>query len=73
MTEQNPFRFGPTRGELWFWLWVSLGGLAVMGFALWLHGLPGGAALVEVVGLPILIFGYLGGRSAKRLTHRQHP
>jgi len=73
MTEPNPFRYGPTRGELWFWLWVSLGGLAMMSLAIIYHGFPGGPALAEVVGLPVVVFGYLGGRSVKRLTRRQHP
>lgn len=73
MSEKSPYRFGPTRGELWFWLWASLGGFCLMAVALGLHGIPGGAALVEVVGLPLLLFGYLGGRSVKRLIRRQHP
>ncbi|WP_309666567.1 hypothetical protein [Tabrizicola sp.] len=73
MTEKNPYRFGPPRGELWFWLWVSLGGLALMGFALFYRGFPDGPALAEVVMLPMLAFGYLGGRSVKRLIRRQHP
>jgi hypothetical protein len=73
MTGNARWRFGPTRGELWFWLWVSAGGLCLMGAALMLHGLPQGAALVEVVGLATLVFGYLGGRSIKRLIRREHP
>lgn len=73
MTEKNPYRFGPLRGELWFWLWASIGGLALMGFALFYRGFPGGPALAEVVALPMLAFGYLGGRSVKRLIRRQHP
>ena len=63
MTEKNPYRFGPTRGELWFWLWVSVGGLALMAFALAFRGLPSGPALAEVVGLAGLDFGDLGLRS----------
>jgi hypothetical protein len=73
MSEKNPYRYGPTRGELWFWLWASLGGLGLMVFALFYHGLPGGPALAEVVALPVLAFGYLGGRSVKRLIRREHP
>ena len=69
----NPYRFGPTRGELWFWLCTSAAGLAFLAFALGIHGFPGGAALAEVVGLPVLAFGYLGGRSIKRLIRREHP
>jgi hypothetical protein len=73
MTKTNPYRFGPTRGELWVWLGISLGGLALMTAGLVIRGLPSGPALVEVVGLAGLVFGYLGGRSVKRLIRRQHP
>jgi hypothetical protein len=73
MTEKNPYRFGPTRGELWFWLWTSAGGLGLVAFAILFRGLPSGPALAEVVGLAGLVFGYLGGRSIKRLIRREHP
>lgn len=73
MTDKNPYRFGPTRGELWFWLWVSLGGFGLMAVALFLRGLPQGPAIAEVVGLATVVFGYLGVRSVKRLIRRQHP
>jgi hypothetical protein len=73
MTEKNPYRFGPTRGELWFWLWASIGGLALTVFALAYRGLPSGPALAEVVGLAGLVFGYLGLRSVKRLIRKEHP
>jgi hypothetical protein len=69
----NPFRYGPTRGELWFWLAASIGGLGLMAFAFLYRGLPGGPALIELVGLPIALFGYLGGRSIKRLIRREYP
>lgn len=73
VTGNNPWRFGPTRGELWFWLWVSVGGLALMGAALAVRGIPTGPAIAEVVGLAGLVFGYLGTRSVKRLLRREHP
>lgn len=73
MTDKNPYRYGPSRGELWFWLWVSVGGFALMAVALLVHGMPSGPALVEVVGLAGLVFGYLGLRSVKRLIRREHP
>ena len=73
MTERNAYRFGPTRRELWFWLCVSLGGLAVLSAALFHLGLPDGPALAEVVVVPVGVFGFLGGRSVKRLIRRQHP
>jgi xanthosine utilization system XapX-like protein len=44
-----------------------------MVFALVYHGLPGGPALIELVGLPVILFGYLGTRSVKRLIRREHP
>ncbi len=73
MTEKNPWRYGPTRGELWFWLWASAGGLCLMGVALIVRGIPDGPAIAEVVGLASVVFGYLGGRSVKRLIRREHP
>lgn len=73
MSGQNPYRYGPTRGELWFWLWASAGGLGLMGLALALRGLPSGPAIAEVVGMAGIVFGYLGGRSVKRLIRREHP
>lgn len=73
MNEKNPWRFGPTRGELWFWLWVSIGGFGLLTVALMLRGIPQGPAIAEVVGLATVVFGYLGIRSAKRLIRREHP
>lgn len=73
MDGKDPWRFAPTRGELWFWLWVSLGGFALMGVALAVRGIPQGPAIAEVVGLAVLVFGYLGGRSVKRLIRGEHP
>jgi hypothetical protein len=69
----NPFRYGPTRGELTFWLLVSAAGIGFMIYAFVLRGVPQSAALVELVGLPVLVFGYLGGRSVKRLIRREYP
>jgi hypothetical protein len=73
LDEKNPWRFAPTRGELWFWLWVSAGGLGLMVVALVVRGIPEGPAIAEVVGLAGVVFGYLGGRSVKRLIRREHP
>jgi hypothetical protein len=73
MSDKKPYRYGPTRGELWFWLWASAGGLGLMGVALFLRGVPNGPALAEVIGLAGAVFGYLGGRSIKRLIRREHP
>lgn len=73
MEDRNRWRFGPTRGELWFWLCTSAGGFALIGVALAVRGLPEGPAIAEVVGLATVVFGYLGGRSVKRLIRREHP
>lgn len=73
MSEKSPWRFGPTRSELWFWLWASLAGFALLGVALAVRGIPEGPAIAEVVGLATVVFGYLGGRSLKRLIRREHP
>lgn len=70
---KNPYRYGPTRGELKFWLAVSMGCLGLVAFALAYRGLPRGPAMVEVIGLPLVAFSYLGGRSIKRLIRREHP
>lgn len=73
MEEKDPWRFAPSRGELWFWLWASLGGFGLLAVALGVRGSPQGPAIAEVVGLATLVFGYLGGRSVKRLVRREHP
>ena len=73
MDDRNPWRFGPTRGELWVWLWASAGGFAFLAVALVVRGIPDGPAIAEVVGLATVVFGYLGIRSVKRLIRREHP
>ena len=73
MDAKNPWRFAPTRGELWFWLWVRLPQLEVRGVPLAVRGIPKGPAIAEVVGLATVVFGYLGGRSIKRLIRGEHP
>ncbi|MFO6465925.1 hypothetical protein ACK8OR_16155 [Jannaschia sp. KMU-145] len=49
-------KYGPNRRETWFYLLVSLGGLALMGGAVALRGV-GGIAAIEVVGMSTLFFG----------------
>lgn len=68
----DPRKYGPTRGELWFWLAVSGIGLAVMTVALTIRA-PSWPALIEVMLLPGLLFGWLGLRSVRRLIRRDHP
>jgi hypothetical protein len=49
-------KFGPTRGELWFRLIVSVFGLVLMVVAVTARGVQG-IAWVEVVGLASVFFG----------------
>lgn len=50
-------KYGPTRSELKFRLWVSLAGLLLLVGALVFRGLPLSIAMVEVVGIAIAFFG----------------
>jgi len=50
-------KYGPTRGEYWLRLAISVGGLGLLVFAIILHGWPEGPGLVEVVGFAGLFFG----------------
>lgn len=54
-------RHGPGRGELLFRLLFSLAGLAFLGAAVALHGLPSGPAFVEI---GLLAGGFFGGTAA---------
>ena len=67
------FKYGPTRGELWFRLVVSVLGLAFLAAAISLRGLPDGPALVEVVGVALALFGGTAVWTIKRLIRREHP
>jgi len=66
-------RYGPSRGELWFWLVFSGLGLALVAGAILYRGMPSGPALFEVFLLPVGLFGWLGVRSVRRLIRRDHP
>jgi hypothetical protein len=72
MTE-NRWKYAATRGELRFWLIISLLGLCMMIVVLVKRGIPSGPALFEVVALPSVFLGYLFIRSVKRLIRREHP
>lgn len=50
-------KFGPSRSELKFRLWVSVAGLAMLAAALVFRGLPTGPAMFEVVGIAGAFFG----------------
>jgi xanthosine utilization system XapX-like protein len=64
-----PSKFDPPRRELWFRLYVGIGGLCLLAVALWLHGIPTGPAFVEVVGLSGIFFGGTVVWSAWKLWH----
>jgi len=66
-------KYGPTRGELWFRLAVSVAGLAGLAAVVGLRGIPGGPALFEVVGAALLLFGGTLVWSARKLIRRDHP
>lgn len=50
-------RYGPSRSELKFRLWVSVAGLAMLVGALLFRGLPTGPAMFEIVGITGAFFG----------------
>ena len=66
-------KYGPSRKELWFRLTVSAGGLAFLGVALWVRGIPSGPALVEVVGIAGALFGGTFAWAGWKLLKRDHP
>jgi hypothetical protein len=66
-------RFGPSRWELWFRLVVSVAGPALVGVMVALHGIPTGPGLIEVLAIPLLLFGGTIVFSARKLIRRDHP
>jgi len=68
----DPRKYGPTRGELWFWLAASVLGLGMVAVAMTVRA-PTGPALFEVFVLPVALFGGMGARSVVRLIRRDHP
>ena len=58
---------GPTRGELLFRLIFSVVGLALLGVALTVRGVPSGPALFEVIGVAGVFFGATALWSAWKL------
>ncbi|WP_227268298.1 hypothetical protein [Roseobacter weihaiensis] len=50
-------KYGPSRSELKFRLWVSVAGLAMLVGALLFRGLPTGPAMFEIVGITGAFFG----------------
>ncbi len=70
--EQKP-HFGPTRGELWFRVVVSLAGLGLVAVMLAVRGIPTGPGLVEALGIPLLLFGGTALSAGRKLFRRDHP
>lgn len=66
-------RFGPSRGELIFRSVVSVFGLAFLGLAIFLRGVPEGPGLVEVLGVGLALFGGTLVLSPWKLIRRDHP
>jgi hypothetical protein len=69
----NRWKYAASRGELQFWLILSLAGLCLMIGVLLKRGLPSGPAMFELVALPSVFLGFLFIRSVKRLIRREHP
>lgn len=69
----DPRKYGPTRGELMFRLFISLGLVALLGLAFALQGLPRALAMVELL---LFIGAFAGGTAVwtlRRLLLRLHP
>ena len=69
----DPRKFGPTRGELWFWLLFSVFGLGLLAVAFVVRGFPVGAALFEVAGIAGGFLIWMLVRSVRRLAKGLHP
>lgn len=61
---------GPDRAELWVRLVISLVILGLIGVALYIHGIPEGPGLVEVLGVGGLFGGISAWRAARGLWRR---
>jgi hypothetical protein len=74
MDDEKPRRkYGPTKGELQFWLVVSLLGFGLLAVALSIHGWPSGPGWLEFVGIPGAFLGWLLVRSVIRLRNGDYP
>ena len=70
--EQKP-HFGPTRGQLWFRVVVSLAGVGLVAVMVVVRGIPTGPGLVEALGIPLLLFGGTALWSGRKLFRRTIP
>lgn len=50
-------KFGPSKSEIKFRLWASVGGLLLLAGAILYRGLPIGPAMFEVIGISGAFFG----------------
>ncbi|SEK61932.1 hypothetical protein LVO79_00555 [Roseivivax marinus] len=62
---------GPSRGELWFRLGISLAGLALLAAAIAVRGWPRGGAMLEIAGIAGAFFGISAIVSARRLWRQR--
>lgn len=67
MSQSSKHPYGPNRKELWFWLIVSSGGLALLAFAGWYRDMVSGLVGLELLVFGTAFFGYLVARSVNRL------
>jgi len=67
MSKLSKFPYGPNRKELWFWLIVGTGGLALLAFAAWYRDMVRGLIGLELLVFGVAFFGYLVARSVNRL------
>ncbi|MEM9637008.1 MAG: hypothetical protein AAGA94_05130 [Pseudomonadota bacterium] len=65
-------RFGPSKKELMFRLYVSVGGLAFMGVALAYRGMPTGPAMFETIGIAGAFFGGTLLWTIKKLVRKEY-
>jgi hypothetical protein len=64
-------KYGPSRGEYWIRLVISLAGLGLLAMAIALRGWPEGPGLVEVVGFGGLFFGGSAVMALRALLRRK--
>ncbi|WP_299963194.1 hypothetical protein [uncultured Roseobacter sp.] len=50
-------KYGPTRNELWFRIYVSVAGLLLMIGGILYRGLPAGPVMIETIGIASAFFG----------------
>lgn len=66
-------KYGPSRGELKFRLWVSVAGLCMLIGAIVFRGLPTGPAMFEVVAVAGAFFGGTFLWTLRRLMKGDRP